>query len=220
MRRWGIVHIFARCLLTLLLYTYWWLRRPRLGFSLDRRRSPFKLTRYYMYERLQVVLAEYPCRGRVLTISGSAIVDMLSTDTVVVAEYPAVDIHALPFADNSFDTVVSDQVLEHVRDPAQAVRETLRVLCSEGVLIHTSCFLNPVHRYPLDLWRFTPEAMAELVGHAEIIDCGGWGNRSALLLMFMGVNPPIPVNPDHPLHRIAMHNDPKWPIVTWVVARK
>jgi SAM-dependent methyltransferase len=140
---------------------------------------------------------------------------------VVQTDYPAVDIHALPYADGTFDAVVSDQVLEHVRDPAAAVRETIRVLAPGGLLIHTSCFLNPVHRYPVDLWRFAPEAMATLLDGHEVLECGGWGNRSALLLMFMGAGHHlIPEHPDHPLHRIAVHNDPAYPIVTWIVGRK
>lgn len=213
----------VRRLCTMLLYAVWWLPRPRLGFLFDRRRSSIHLTRYFMYRRLQAVLANHPCRGRVLSVSGRGpIVGMLGGDSleVVQTEYPAIDIHALPYPDRSFSAVVSDQVLEHVKDPAKAVRETLRVLSPGGLLIHTSCFLNPVHRHPVDLWRFTPEALTELVGKMDVIDSGGWGNRSALLLMFMGVGHHlIPEHPDHPLHRIAMHNDPTYPIVTWVVAR-
>ena len=216
--------VFRRRLLTLLLYAYWWLQKPRLGFLFSRRRSRIHLTRFYMYKRLREVLAKYACRGRVLSISERGpIVDMLGGNTleVVQTEYPAVDILALPYPDNSFSTVVTDQLLEHVQNPVLAVRETLRVLSPGGIVVHTSCFLNPVHRYPVDLWRFTPEAMAELVGNAEVIDCGGWGNRSALLLMFMGVGHHlIPEHADHPLHRIAMYNDAKYPIVTWIVAHK
>lgn len=214
---------FPRRVLTFLLYAYWWLHRPRAGFVFHRRRSPIHLTRFSMYRRLHDVLENYPCRGRVLSISGRGpIVEMLAREgvEVVQTEYPAVDIHALPYPDRSFTTVISDQVLEHVKDPVKAVRETLRVLSPGGVLVHTSCFLNPVHRHPVDLWRFTTDALVELVGRAEVIDCGGWGNRSALLLMFMGVGHHlIPEHPDHPLHRIAMYNDPTYPIVTWVVAR-
>ncbi|WP_447972472.1 methyltransferase domain-containing protein [Nitrospira sp. Kam-Ns4a] len=213
-----------RRFLTLLLYTYWWLHEPSFGFLLDRRRTAHHLTRFAMYRRLREVLRQHPCPGRILSISGCGpIVEMLSGDgqEVVQTDYPDVDMQALPYPDGTFGAVVSDQVLEHVRDPARAVGETLRVLAPGGLLVHTSCFLNPVHRHPVDLWRFTPEAMAGLVRGAEILECGGWGNRSALVLMFMGVGHHlVPEQPDHPLHRIALYNDPTYPIVTWVVARK
>jgi 2-polyprenyl-3-methyl-5-hydroxy-6-metoxy-1,4-benzoquinol methylase len=45
--------------------------------------------------------------------------------------------------------VVSDQVLEHVvGDPQTAIDETLRVLRPGGIVIHTTCFMNPIHGAP------------------------------------------------------------------------
>ena len=45
------------------------------------------------------------------------------------------DIEAMPFADGSFGTVLCTEVLEHVPDPAAAIREFRRVLRPGGVLI-------------------------------------------------------------------------------------
>lgn len=42
---------------------------------------------------------------------------------------------ALPFADNSFDVVLSFQVIEHVLDDARYIEEARRVLTPDGVLI-------------------------------------------------------------------------------------
>lgn len=42
------------------------------------------------------------------------------------------DIHRMPFADNSFDAVLCNHVLEHVADDRQALREILRVLKPGG----------------------------------------------------------------------------------------
>jgi SAM-dependent methyltransferase len=58
----------------------------------------------------------------------------------VLASYPEIDIHALPYADGSFDVVVHSDTLEHVRDPLHALGECHRVLRPGGAL----CFTVPV----------------------------------------------------------------------------
>lgn len=47
----------------------------------------------------------------------------------------------LPFADESFDVVMSAWVIETVADPLQAVREYLRVIRPDGHVIYTFCSL-------------------------------------------------------------------------------
>ncbi len=47
----------------------------------------------------------------------------------------------LPFADGSFDVVVSAWVIETVVDPRAAVTELLRVLAPDGLLVYTFCSL-------------------------------------------------------------------------------
>lgn len=58
----------------------------------------------------------------------------------VFAAYPAVDIHALPYEDGSFDVVMHSDTLEHVKDPVHALSECRRVLKPDGAL----CFTVPV----------------------------------------------------------------------------
>jgi SAM-dependent methyltransferase len=49
-------------------------------------------------------------------------------------EFVASDVHALVFADNTFDVVHAHQVLQHVADPVQALREMRRVCKPGGVV--------------------------------------------------------------------------------------
>ena len=60
------------------------------------------------------------------------------------------DAGAMPFPDASFDCVITVWMLEHVRDPAQIMRECLRVLRPEGRLVLTEV--------DNDTFGFTPDS--------------------------------------------------------------
>ncbi|WP_287740069.1 class I SAM-dependent methyltransferase [Diaphorobacter sp.] len=183
------------------------------------------ITRYSMYRTLAGV--PLPARrGSVLSISGSdRLCEVMGIEPTAItkADYPEHNMLDLQFADESFDFVLSDQVLEHVAgDPQRAIDECHRVLKPGGIAIHTTCFINPVHGAPSDYWRFTPAALELLASkHRRILSVGGWGNFEAWLHMRDGLRwIGIPHATWHPLHRAATRNDPEWPIVTWVVAEK
>jgi len=53
---------------------------------------------------------------------------------VVGAVFEVADAHALPYEDNSFDVVHAHQVLQHVADPVQVLREMRRVCRPGGVV--------------------------------------------------------------------------------------
>jgi SAM-dependent methyltransferase len=57
----------------------------------------------------------------------------------VLAAYPGVDIHAMPYPDDSFDLVVHSDTLEHVAHPIRALEECRRVLRPGAAL----CFTIP-----------------------------------------------------------------------------
>ena len=94
-----------------------------------------RLTRYAMYENIKKVIP-LPLQGHILGISGLEnflpLVDQ-SKSTVVVTAYPKYDIHDLPFENEAFDYVISDQVLEHVENPLLAFKEASRVLKRGGL---------------------------------------------------------------------------------------
>jgi SAM-dependent methyltransferase len=54
------------------------------------------------------------------------------------------DIHDIPFEDNSFDIIFCNHVLEHVRDDLQAMREMHRVLKPGGWAILQIPFFHPI----------------------------------------------------------------------------
>jgi SAM-dependent methyltransferase len=185
------------------------------------------ITRYFMYDRLGSIGPLLPHRtGRVLSISLSenlaGLLGLQPTE-VVRADYPDHNMLSLNFPDASYDFVMSDQVLEHVEgNPQQAIDECYRVLKPGGIAVHTTCFINPVHGSPNDYWRFTPEALRLLHrAWSDVIECDGWGNFAVWSVVHDGLRfEGVPHARWHPLHRLATHNDPLWPIVTWVVAKK
>lgn len=79
----------------------------------------------------------------------------------------------LPFESNSFDVVISTEMLEHDPRPWASIPEMARVLRPAGVLIltargydHRGCY--PVHDFPADYWRFSCGGMTLLVEDAGL----------------------------------------------------
>jgi SAM-dependent methyltransferase len=65
------------------------------------------------------------------------------------------DAHYLPFADETFDAVVTFNTFEHLCDPARAATELYRVLKPGGKLVLQTAFLQPVHEAPYHFYNTT-----------------------------------------------------------------
>ena len=96
--------------------------------------------------------------------------------TVDFAAAPGVDIvgdiHSVPIADDEYDCVFCTGTLEHVRDPATAVKELHRIL-KPGAIVHIDVpFMQGYHPDPTDYWRFTLEGLRLLCRDFEEIDAG------------------------------------------------
>ncbi|CAN7223428.1 class I SAM-dependent methyltransferase [Microbacterium foliorum] len=60
--------------------------------------------------------------------------DLASSRGLHNLDFAVEDVHALSFADDAFDVVHAHQVLQHVGDPVQALREMRRVAAPGGVV--------------------------------------------------------------------------------------
>lgn len=178
-----------------------------------------------MFKKIRECFEE-PMSGKILGISGIENFRQLinSNAEILEVQYPEVDMQNLPLEDNIFDFVISDQVIEHLENPGKAIAESYRVLKKSGIAIYTTCFINYIHFGPKDFWRFSPDALRYLCkDFSEILQCEGWGNRIAILLCFLsdrfrGMN--IPETKNSIRHLIASYNEERYPVVTWIIAKK
>jgi SAM-dependent methyltransferase len=79
---------------------------------------------------------------RILDINGAAAISqtLARLPLYVRGDFPAVDMHALPYGDKSFDLVIHSDTLEHVERPVRALEECRRVLAARGRV----CFTIPI----------------------------------------------------------------------------
>ena len=69
-----------------------------------------------------------------------------------------------------FDVVVCTEVLEHVRQPFNAVSEIHRMLKPGGLALVTTPFNFRIHGPLPDLWRFSEHGLRELFSRFDILE--------------------------------------------------
>ena len=136
--------------------------------------------------------------------------------------YPEYDICSGPAGEGICDLVILEQVLEHVRRPATAIRNAFIMLRPGGRALVTTPFMVKFHAYPGvygDYYRWTEDGMRVFLEDAGLVDVvtGSWGNRKCLRadakkhgLEWTDYNPL--------LH--SLKNEPEWPISIWAMAQK
>jgi len=73
------------------------------------------------------------------------------------------DLHNINLSSNSVGTVLCLDTLEHVEYPRKAMKEIYRILKPNGIVVISSAMKFPIHNFPEDYWRFTPEAFRSLL---------------------------------------------------------
>src|SRR4051794_14117655 len=149
-----------------------------------RRATPWHRYRHHI-EALPAKLEELsgdlriPPRGRILDYGCADIPyrGFFPSD----AEYVAADLRGnpnatltlnadgtIPCPDDSFDAVLSTQVLEHVDDPALYLSECFRALRPGGRLLLSTHGVFIYHPDPDDYWRWTCSGLRRVVGEAGL----------------------------------------------------
>lgn len=134
-------------------------------------------------------LRRFPSDGKILNLGSGPRV--IREDVVNVDFYPyegvsfVADVLAVPLPDNSVARIISDNVLEHVKDPALAVKEMHRLLASGGYLYVSTPFMYPFHSSPYDFQRWTVGGVRELFRDFEVIEIGVRAGPFSALTVFL-----------------------------------
>ncbi|MYK89183.1 MAG: methyltransferase domain-containing protein, partial [Acidobacteria bacterium] len=135
--------------------------------------------RALMHKQVQ---ADVVARGIVLDGGGGhrqsylEFLDVVAADRLVSVDIrPTPDLSVagsvtlLPFKSASVDTVLCFNLLEHVFDHDAALREMRRVMKPGALLYGWTPFSIGVHGDPSDYWRYTPDALEELLRLAGFV---------------------------------------------------
>ena len=192
------------------------------------RAKRYSYSRYAMYKHIETTLAKLSLHaGDCLLVGdtlngkggGCAILDMLPIKHAVAPDYPAVDVQNLPYDKNTYDFVIADQVIEHVRKPWVGVKEIYRVLKPGGIAIITSALIYRIHAVPNDYWRFTPNGLRVLCeDFSKIHVATGNGNLQYAINVLN--NHKEVIVPGAASERNAVVNDSLNLVSVWIIAEK
>lgn len=93
----------------------------------------------------------------------------------------------MPFENNTFETAIGTEVLEHCPNPEIILKEIYRVLKPGGVFLFTVPFLWNLHEVPHDEYRYTPFSLERHLKNSGFRDItikatGGWHASMAQML--------------------------------------
>jgi len=103
-------------------------------------------------------------------------------------EYVGFDLRSGPGVDKVLDvyhitedyygkagTILCLDTIEHFSDPLRAFDIFFNVLKDDGILVVSSVMAFPIHNYPCDYWRFTPQGFHLLLSRfkARVVESAG-----------------------------------------------
>ena len=88
------------------------------------------------------------------------------------------DGETIPFEDESFDTVMSIQVLEHTPEPQRLLGEMARILKRDGLMVLSAPFCFRLHEEPHDYYRYSIHGLTHMCRRAglEIVEVRSQGS--------------------------------------------
>lgn len=108
---------------------------------------------------------------------------------VDIEHFPNVDIVSdgcqLPFAEETFDAIISEAVIEHVKYPKTFLDEVRRCLKKDSTIFIVAPFIHPFHGYPSDFQRYSIEGLKVLFEDFEEVESGVYRGPSVAFVNFV-----------------------------------
>ena len=107
----------------------------------------------------------------------------IDTSDIDNVEFQQMTVPPIKFPDNSFDYVISFQVIEHIKRDVDFVSEVYRVLKPNGVfIVSTPNAAMSLTRNPWHVREYQIDEFDRLLGHyfADIERCGVFGNEKVM----------------------------------------
>jgi SAM-dependent methyltransferase len=89
--------------------------------------------------------------------------------------------YEIPMSDGSVDLVISGQMFEHCEFFWLSFLEMLRILKHDGYIFLIAPSVGPVHRAPVDCWRFYPDSYRALAKWGRCKCVESWRDTSTTL---------------------------------------
>ncbi len=132
-----------------------------------------------------------------------------------------VDLHNIKLPKRSVGTAIMLETLEHVEYPRKALENLHRVLKNDGILIISSLMNFPIHNYPYDYWRFTPEGFKSLLKGFAFSFVEFFGDPEfPVSILGIASKAPIALNPWENFMRAFQNEKRRWAIIEEAVRKK
>lgn len=156
--------------------------------------------------QLQGDLLDLGCGNRPYRPLLTRISSYLPYDIETVGSTPEVvgTAERLPFAAESFDSVLCTQVLEHVAQPWMMVSEIARVLRPGGRVLLSAPQAWRLHEQPYDYYRYTRYGLESLLNDANLSLISCWEQGGAWAVVGQVVN-----------NHLWRHAPPKYSVAWW-----